>query len=168
MEHRFEEQGREVTDTSELVELINRLQDDTHRLNQPVVSRSDKVTVEDVAEALDLDPEEVARVLKEIHEEHEYARVAGALRELEEPLYRVERPGHSANDSFANPLYKLRSIQMLTERVAKPTVLYRRTKEDIQHEKMGAAIGQGILVIFALVVICCAIYLMIRYNASLQ
>lgn len=161
MEQRFEPTPSVVTDEAELAELIDRLHRQTDNWTEPVATRTDHITVEDIAEALDLDPLEVAKVLKEIHEEHEYARVAGALREMEEPLYRVERPGHAEQDSLNNPVYRLRSVQILTERIAKPTVLHRRTETNKDSERLGNAIGKGVLILLVIVALCCAIYVVV-------
>ncbi len=102
---------REVPDPETLQELLSRLNEVEH---YTPVSRTDRITVEDIAETLNLNPDHVPRELGAILEDHREARLAGLIRELEEPLYRVLRTGHQVHDPLSNPLFKLRSVQMLT------------------------------------------------------
>ena len=118
----------EIADPIVLHELLARLNDPD---DERILSRPEVITVEDVAEALHLDPDYVAAELRAIYEEHRLARLSGVIRELEEPLYRVERPGHNVLDSSNNPLYKLRSVQILADR-NKETELPRRPKHSEQ------------------------------------
>jgi DNA-binding transcriptional ArsR family regulator len=161
MEHHHEENVlREVPDLDTLQELLSRLNEVEH---YKPVSRSEKITVEDIAEALNLDANHVARELEAILEEHRDARLAGVIRELEEPLYRVERAGHQVHDPLGNPLFKLRSVKLLTDKNREKSALPRRELKETDSDRLGHWIGKfmiilmfslmAILVIKALVVI---------------
>lgn len=110
-EYRFEREAEVVHDSEELRELLARLQGEEAELPR----RTDKVTIHDVAEALGMSSQSVAEVLDQIHAEHHEARVASVLRELEEPLYRVERASPVNADPLGpgNPLFRLKSVQTL-------------------------------------------------------
>ncbi len=138
----------EVPDIETLHELLRRLNE--VEPYEPV-SRTEKITVEDIAEALNLDPNHVANELETILEEHRDARLAGVIRELEEPLYRVERMGHSVQSELDNPIFKLRSVKILTEKNRLKPELPRRTIKESHSDKMGHLIGKLMLILmFAL------------------
>jgi hypothetical protein len=143
MDSRHEENLlREVPDIETLHELLSRLNEtDTF---EPV-TRSQKITVEDIAEALNLDSDYVAEELEAILEEHRDARLAGVIRELEEPLYRVERTGHSVQEQMDNPIFKLRSVKILTEKNREKVVVPRRILGESHSERIGNLIGKFML-----------------------
>ncbi|MBS1701551.1 MAG: hypothetical protein JST12_07815 [Armatimonadetes bacterium] len=143
----------EIADVETLRELIARLNEVE---NWHPITRPEAVTVEDVAEALHLDPHYVAAELERIHEEHREARLAGTLRELEEPLYRVERTGHTPPDPLGNPLMKMRSVQLLAERSKSKPVLARREETPTFSEKFGHLIGYAMLILIAILIIAVA------------
>ena len=154
MESQHEEINlREIPDLDTLHELLARLNEVEHF--RPV-TRTEHITVEDVAEALGLDADFVERELAVILEEHRNARLAGALRELEEPLYRVERTGHAAHDPLENPIMKLRSVQILAERNQAKPVFPRRALEESKADKVSGQIGKVLIgfVVGWLVVLC--------------
>lgn len=130
-----------VSDPETLHELLARLNDPDDRR---ILSRPEEITVEDIAEALGLDPNYVAKELEEIYEEHRIAKLSGVLRELEEPLYRVERPGHSVEPSGENPFSKMRSVQILAERNKSKPVVPRRV-ETGRDEMVAKWIGYFVL-----------------------
>jgi hypothetical protein len=106
-----------ITDPEVLNELILRL--GRVEASRPE-SQEESVSVTDVAEALDQNPVEVTRALQEILRERARERVITALREIEEPLYRVERPGHSPTIEHQDPLMRIRIVQELTARAMPP------------------------------------------------
>ena len=159
MESRNEESVlREIPDLDTLHELLARLNEAEHF--QPV-SRSENITVEDVAEALHLDPDHVANELEMILTEHREARITGVLRELEEPLYRVERTGHTAPDPLGNPLFKLRSVQILAERNRDKSVLPRRKVQETNSDKLGQHVGRFMVLLIAVLFAVLGIKLLI-------
>jgi hypothetical protein len=142
---------REIPDLSTLHELLARL-NETQEFNP--ITRTEQITVEDIAETLDLDPEYVAQQLEDILEEHRQARISGVLRELEEPLYRVERTGHTPPDPLGNPLFKLRSVQLLVERSKLRPVLPRRKTEEASTDQIGSIVAKIMMIIvFTLIAI---------------
>lgn len=148
MESQHEEpQLREIPDLDILHELLARLNEVEHF--QPV-SRTENITVEDIAEALHLDPDHVARQLETILTEHREARISGVLRELEEPLYRVERTGHAPPDPLGNPLFKLRSVQILAERNREKPVLPRRILQESKSDRLGHNVGRLMVLLTAI------------------
>ena len=150
-------QDREITDSTILHELLARLNDPD---DERILSRPEVITVEDVAEALHLDPDFVAEELQAIYEEHRLARLSGVIRELEEPLYRVERPGHSILDQTDNPLYKLRSVQILSERNRGQDVLPRRKKKEEEDKvtKVVSYVILGSMTLLLILIVCRAIF----------
>ncbi|MBS1714838.1 MAG: hypothetical protein JST30_10945 [Armatimonadetes bacterium] len=72
--------------------------DDLHASTGP---SDDSVTVEAVAEATGRSKSEVLDALERLRAEDAERRLSLALRELEEPLHRVERPGHAEPDPLA-------------------------------------------------------------------
>ena len=156
--HNMENQPFEIPDLDTLHELLARLNEVEHF--QPV-SRTENITVEDVAEALHLDPEHVANELELILTEHREARITGVLRELEEPLYRVERTGHTAPDPLGNPLFKLRSVQILAERNRDKAVLPRRKVQETGSDKLGQHVGRFMLLLMAVLFAALGIKLLI-------
>jgi len=127
MRHEFEPEKPTIHDDQELLELLRRLdaskglvEEITHHDHMPI-------TVEDIAEACDLDPDFVAHELRKLHAEHREAKLMGAIKELEEPLYRVERPDTVKPDSL-DPIFRLRSVQMLMDRHKEQNLPRRATK----------------------------------------
>lgn len=91
----------------EIAPLLQRLT--AEEVDEPVVT-----TVRDVAEATGLSEEEVRAALREMRR----ARLSEELRILEEPLYRVERPGHADSDPYARYLARERTLNTILDRPA--------------------------------------------------
>ncbi|MCW5940560.1 MAG: hypothetical protein KF884_13030 [Fimbriimonadaceae bacterium] len=93
--HEHEPTNPEVVEEDELRELLDRLH------MPPELFLDDhlqtKVKITDVVEATSFSTGEVRKALADLREE----RLTRVLRELEEPLYRVERPGHPPPDPAA-------------------------------------------------------------------
>lgn len=142
--HHEENQLREVPDLDTLHELLTRL--NSFEAFEPV-SRTEKITVEDIAEALHLDPDDVALQLETILDEHREARIAGALREMEEPLFRVERPGHFQAGPLDNPLHKLRSVQILMSRNQDRKSVPRRSIQETKPDHLGHLFGRFMIIL---------------------
>ncbi|CAN5649941.1 hypothetical protein BH11ARM2_BH11ARM2_11940 [soil metagenome] len=89
----------EVLAENELAPLLQRLTMDEPTPEKPIVT-----TVRDVAEATGLSESEVRAALREMRR----ARLSEELRILEEPLYRVERPGFAEFDPIPSYLTRER------------------------------------------------------------
>lgn len=77
------------------VEELRAVLDELHRdLGPEVVIAESRITVEEIAEATDMPLAKVNEAVRRVRE----ARMAEVLRELEEPTYRVERPGQTPVD----------------------------------------------------------------------
>lgn len=86
-------------DDDELRALLERLH---AHLDMPIEEpQATSVTIRDVVEATGLSQTDIQRALEDLREE----RLTRVLNELEEPLHRVERPGHTPVD----PVSRLRS-----------------------------------------------------------
>jgi hypothetical protein len=145
---------KEIQDQEVVSEIIHRLYPD-----EPfrVFSRPEVVTVDDIAEALDLPIEVVEEELRKVYAEHEEARLQGILRELERPLYSVERPGHAPLLHHERPLNSLQSVKILAKQNAdKAFIPRRRYKAECDHET------QRIAYVVLLAFLALALLLVIR------
>src|SRR5690348_14090534 len=97
--------------------LLQRLHAPDHIPEQ----EEDHVTVAAVCELTGAAEDEVWDLLERIREEDIEARVVERLRELEEPLYRVERPGF-VDDSLTRPLIsnRRRILNSVLDQLPKP------------------------------------------------
>lgn len=148
-DYRFEREANVVHDAEELRELLARL----HGEDSELPRRTEKVTIYDVAEALGATPESVAEALDQIHQEHHEARIATVLRELEEPLYRVERASPINTDPLGpgNPLYRLKSVQTLAAMNRKKVDLEDSPAKE--SKQASHYVGNGILIAMAIVLV---------------
>lgn len=161
-EYRFEREANVVHDGEELRELLLRL----HGEESELPRRTEKVTIHDVAEALGVTPESVAEALDQIHQEHHEARVASVLRELEEPLYRVERASPVNADPLGpeNPLFRLKSVQTLAAMSRKKVELEVETSQEAP--SASRHIGNAILIGMAIVLVVVLIKALIMIISS--
>ncbi len=140
----------EIASDEELRILLERLQraesleEETARYHQ-----IGKITVEDVAEAVGMHPDVVAQELDAMHQEWMEARVSGVLRELEEPLYRVERPGTEIKSGLDSPLLRLKSVQTLAGKLREDSKITRK-KIDHSPSKQDRLIANFILAGFGI------------------
>jgi len=121
----------ELESDVELRDLLLRLENFSGEGDSFSERHRDVVTVEDVAEALGLEPNFVAAELADMRRQDIEARLVGVMRELEEPLYRVERTSPELRRD-ANPLLKLRSVRELMERNRPQLELPRRPKQSAE------------------------------------
>lgn len=121
----------ELESDGELRDLLIRLENFSADGDSFSERHRDVVTVEDVAEALGLEPNFVAAELADMRRQDIEARLVGVMRELEEPLYRVERTSPELRRD-ANPLLKLRSVRELMERNRPQLELPRRPKQSAE------------------------------------
>lgn len=77
----------------------------------------DWATVEAICEATGHRPDEVQRVLEKLRREDLASRISTQLRELEEPTFRVERPGHHKPSASA-PMIRFEQINTILDRIA--------------------------------------------------
>lgn len=121
----------ELESDIELRDLLVRLENFSADGDSFSERHRDVVTVEDVAEALGLEPNFVAAELADMRRQDIEARLVGVMRELEEPMYRVERTSPELRRD-ANPLLKLRSVRELMERNRPQLELPRRPKQSAE------------------------------------
>lgn len=101
------------------IEELRDVLDELHNDLQPdLAPERTRVTLEEVAEATDMPLQAVEEAVRRVRE----ARMAAVLRELEEPLYRVERPGTPPVDPFLSQRYSRDTFSSLLERHAEPEV----------------------------------------------
>lgn len=95
MRERFAQPQEEALTPVELGELLRRLHPDDFQ--ESFERKDDFATVSAVCEATGHDPDKVWDALEDIRREDVESRLAQRLREAEEPLHRVERPGHETD-----------------------------------------------------------------------
>ena len=88
------------------------------------------VTVDAICEATGHNPTEVSRILYQHRRAILASRISERLRELEEPLYRVERPGHHKPDSSA-PVIRVEQINTILDKLL-PKQSYTRKSKALQ------------------------------------
>lgn len=99
------------------IEELREVLDELHRELQPDLSQERaRVTLEEIAEATDMPLKSVEDAVRRVRE----ARMAAVLRELEEPLYRVERPGTPPVDPFMTQRFTRETFSSLLDRHAEP------------------------------------------------
>jgi hypothetical protein len=141
-----------IQDQETLRELVQRLYPTE---SFQVITRPECITVEDVAEALDLDPKFVAAELDAIMREREVHRLRSSILEAEKPTFSVERPGHVVDE---HPLMRLQAMRQLAdENVARHPIPRRVVKKvepvDLVSKWIAALILGSLLVGFVLVII---------------
>jgi hypothetical protein len=77
------------------------------------------------------------------------AKVAEVLRELEEPLYRVERPGTEVKSGLDSPLLRMKSVQTLASKLREDRTIDRK-KVDHTPSKQDRLIANVILAGFGI------------------
>lgn len=153
MSHRFDDRAGETKiDPAELRALLERLEP-IDEVDRTMAEFDDTVTVSAVCEATGVEAHVVIDILAEVRERVAEARLVQTIRELEEPLFRVERPGHAAPDATRNlpPLHRAQLFTDLMEdvvRTRKPKV-----KLSAPHAKSARWIEAFILIVFAIVLI---------------
>lgn len=141
--HEFEEEADLVTPL-ELTALLSELHEPDSWMGE---EDDDHVTVSAVAEATGHSETEIQDLLERLREEDKEIRLARALREMEEPLYRVERPGPTPHDPLAAH-FRLRpgqSLSPLLDGLAKK----RKTAKKVAEDKSSELVGRIILYVFA-------------------
>lgn len=117
----------------------------------------DTVTVHSISEATGLHPEDVLDMLCEIRQRHAEAGLADRLRQLEEPTFRVERPGHAPHDHFKShpPLTRVGIFSSILEDVVKATRprIKQHSESDRKHFNASTLVAVILLISLALIVI---------------
>ena len=130
--HEFEQRVGPIPNEVSEDELVPLL----HELNEAGSWNSDTcdtTTVAAVAEATGHSEAYVQETLERMRDEDLQARLAQTLREMEEPLYRVERPGHTPNDPIMRQ-FQLRpgeSLSPLLDSLAKKSAKKKLTAKKL-------------------------------------
>ena len=138
---------RAKVEAEELVALLERLHDPHSAVEMAV---DDHITVQDVAEATGMPVQDVLDALSKVRDDNYEARLAAKLRELEEPMYRVERPGPATADPLSSPISSLRrkDFSSILDHLPKfdpNKILLRRALKETPHERSAKAVAQAIL-----------------------
>ena len=157
MRHR-ENNDEEWVEVGELKEVLHELHAvDMFEDAQEHDVLEDHVTLEAIAEAVDVSVEEVRLAVARVRREEERARVAEVVRELEAPTHRVERPGHAKPDPLANHPSFRRSegFSDLLDHLPRPGLKKDKQKnlEMTKSEKISQWISYVILIAIALGVV---------------
>lgn len=112
----------------------------------------DTVTVAAVCEATGVPASEVIDILAEVRERVTEARMAHAIRELEAPLFNVERPGVAKPDGVRHlpPVSRAKLFSGLLDDVVRARQPKVRIPVDTQSEKLGRFVANAILVFLVL------------------
>lgn len=154
MTHRFEgSESSEKLTSAELRALLEKMEP-IDEVDRAMGEFDDTVTVGAVSEATGMRPEDVMDILSEVREQMAEARMADAIRELEEPLFRVERPGHATPDGSRHlpPLSRARLFSSLLDDVVKARRPRVKLKDE-RGERQAALIQNVILIVFGLILI---------------
>ncbi|RYG39495.1 hypothetical protein EON81_00650 [bacterium] len=98
----------DALESDEIEPLLLRLSPGEPEVEAPV-----QTTVRDVAEATGLTEKEIREALREVRR----SRLSEELRTLEEPLFRVERPGSGPRSDVADYLARERTLNTLLDRM---------------------------------------------------
>jgi hypothetical protein len=149
----------------ELQSLLLRL----HAPEMPIEPPDDYATVAAVCEATGESAYRVREILEQIRQEDLESRIEARLREAEEPLYRVERPGTYADplDSTTNMLARRRAIKTILDKI--PKVDVKRSADAKQkefHADQGSRFAGNLVLVTTLllflVVIVVAVVVVLR------
>lgn len=144
--HRFEgePESNVIHDDAELNVLLQRLGKSQGLVDEIVQAEPEhRVTVQDIAEATGLTAEYVEKELQLMLAEQREAKLSRVLRELEEPLYRVERTD-VVQPNKVDAVFRTRTVQMLMDR-AKQMPLPQRPKFVDQPSKLGQLLGMTLV-----------------------
>lgn len=158
MEHSFsggERRHDEAIDPEELGVLLDRL----HEVDEVPEGPDHHATVAAVCEATGQSFNRVWEVLEQIRREDMEARLSQRLREMEEPLYRVERPGFDRDPlSRHTASGRERTFNSLLDKLPKPgeeNKVPPKSKHGAVHERVSWWIAYAVLVLLA--VACLAV-----------
>lgn len=142
MDERFSEEAcqPEVVRPDELQELLKRLHD--RDLFGPEEPQAD-LTIDSVVEVTGMSTDEVLATLEEMRNER-YAKV---LAELEEPLYRVERPSPQNSDPLHQnpPFARVQRHRSILDSLRRPEVVivHKKARSDEELELESRSLKQG-------------------------
>lgn len=123
----------------------------------------DWVTIESICEATGHRPHEVAQILYEHRRAELASRISDRLRELEEPLYRVERPGHHKPNS-SMPGLRVEQVNTILDRLL-PKQNYINRKKSLE-ANLSDRIATAFAIIIGGVVILVTVALVIQAALS--
>ena len=133
----------------ELGELLHRLQGSELPFDPP----DDNATVAAVCELSGVSAHRVWEVLDQIREEDLESRIAEKLRELEEPLYRVERPGFSRDPlSSVSPFGRRKAFDSVLDRLPRRQHVApaKKAEQPTHHDTASRWVATLVLVLFLL------------------
>lgn len=137
MRQEFSQNDREVSSAElrQVLEAIEPCDEFAAALDRDIPD--DRVTVESISEATGVSPEDVFEILCKVRQQHSEAMLVDRLRKLEEPTFRVERPGHTPLDHFRShaPLHRANFFSSILEDVVKASRprIRRHSESDKKH-----------------------------------
>lgn len=135
-QHQASEEILTVDEARAILEQIH-LQEHLNAFQPEPKVRDDEVTIAAVCEMTGRPDYEVRKILEQIREEDLAAELARRLREAEEPLYRVERPG------FEDPDGGMKVRRFYNNMPKSDSILDRSTKDRQAHEHHAKQTGQA-------------------------
>lgn len=125
----------------------SQFQDEAHKVSP----YDDWVTISAISEATGHSTEEIEEVLIRIRRETLSCKISQRLRELEEPLYRVERPGHHKPDPSA-PAIRITQINTILDKILPESKKTARTRKNLEITATDR-IASGIAIFVGLIVV---------------
>ncbi|MBS1710814.1 MAG: hypothetical protein JSS71_03695 [Armatimonadetes bacterium] len=126
----------------------------------------DWATVDSICEVTGRSRAEIEGIVLALRREDLAARISGRLRELEEPLYRVERPGHHPPSSVEHIL-RDRQVKTILDKMGQPLIPKRvKSDQELRNEKSSDLLGRIIAYLLTGVVVFIALYAIVQSLAS--
>lgn len=145
----------------ELQSVLHSLQEESLAQETHKISPYDEwVTIAAICEATGHNEAEISALLHDLRRQELASRISTRLRELEEPLYSVERPGHHRPDPSA-PLIRIEQINTILDRlVPKSELIKRKSKalEPTTTERTASLIAT----VFALLILVGSVLLIVQ------
>ncbi|MFM9871855.1 MAG: hypothetical protein ACKVQS_00155 [Fimbriimonadaceae bacterium] len=136
----------------ELREVLQNLEEQELRLEAHEASPYDDwVTIKAICEATGHSENEIEGVLYDIRRANLASKISERLRELEEPLYRVERPGHSRPDPSA-PALRIAQIDTILDKLLPVNQKHVRRHKNLE-PTLSDRIASTIALIIGLIVV---------------
>lgn len=116
----------------ELQDVLKALQEETLADQAHEISPYDDwVTTEAICEATGHDEAEISALLNDLRRRELASRISTRLREMEAPLYSVERPGHHRPDPSA-PLIRIEQINTILDRLLPKSELVKKRNKSLE------------------------------------
>ncbi len=153
--------ARNLVSPDELRDVLQRLSG----VDQGEIPHPDGyVTAEAIAEATGYTVESIQEILDHLRDQDRQAELARRLRELEEPIYRVERPGIPPNDPLStyNPMRRTQMMSDLLDSLPHPDRPKVKRKLNIPEDRVSKMLTTVVLAIFVVVFVALSLIAVVQ------